>query len=88
MVIVDTPALACVTDGYLVTAKTDATVVVVAANSTPERETQEMLARFAALGIDNLVGVVLNRDRKRVNDYSDYFARLVQDRALPGSSAS
>ncbi|HET6895110.1 MAG TPA: polysaccharide biosynthesis tyrosine autokinase [Candidatus Baltobacteraceae bacterium] len=88
MVIVDTPALACVTDGYLVTAKTDATVVVVAANSTPERETQEVLARFAALGIDNLVGVVLNRDRKRVNDYSDYFARLVQDRALPGSSAS
>lgn len=86
MVIVDTPALACVTDGYLVTAKTDATVLVIAPNTTPERETHEVIARLAALGIDNLVGIVLNRDRKRVNDYSDYFARRIQDRALPGSS--
>lgn len=86
MVIVDTPALACVTDGYLITAKTDATVLVIAPNTTPERETHEVIARLAALGIDNLVGIVLNRDRKRVNDYSDYFARRIQDRALPGSS--
>jgi hypothetical protein len=40
---------------------------------------------LSALGIDNLVGVVLNRDRKRVNDYSDYFAKRVESKVLPGS---
>lgn len=85
VVIVDTAALSCVTDGFLVSAKTDAAVLVISANETAERETHEVLSRFTALGIDNLVGVVLNRDRKRVNDYSDYFVQRTQG-ALPGSS--
>lgn len=85
VVIVDTAALSCVTDGFLVSAKTDAAVLVISANETAERDTREVLSRFTALGIDNLVGVVLNRDRKRVNDYSDYFVQRVQG-ALPGSS--
>lgn len=88
MVIVDTPALSCVTDGYVVTARTDASVLVISANTTAERETREILTQFAALGIDNLVGVVLNRDRKRVSDYSDYFAQRIRNKALPGSSQS
>lgn len=75
IIIVDTPALAAVTDGLLVSAKADATVLVVAANSTDERQTKDVVARFASLGIENLVGVVLNKDSKRVADYSDYFAR-------------
>ena len=86
MVIVDTPALSCVTDGFLVSTQTDATVLVVSTNTTAERETREVVAKFGALGIENLVGVVVNRDRARVNDYSDYFARHTQGRALPGSS--
>lgn len=85
MVIVDTPALTCVTDGFLVTAKTDAAVLVISANETAERETRDVVSRFIALGIDNIVGVVLNRDRTRANDYSDYFAQRIHG-ALPGSS--
>lgn len=85
VVIVDTAALSCVTDGFLVSAKTDAAVLVISANETAERDTREVLSRFTALGLDNLVGVVLNRDRKRVNDYSDYFVQRTQG-ALPGSS--
>jgi capsular exopolysaccharide synthesis family protein len=86
MVIVDTPALSCFTDGYLVTAKADASVLVISANTTPERETRDAIAQFAALGIENLVGIVLNRDHRRVNYYSDYFAQRVQGNVLPGSS--
>jgi capsular exopolysaccharide synthesis family protein len=85
MVIVDTPALSAVTDGYLVAAKTDASVLVISPSTTSERETRDVMAMLSALGIDNLVGVVLNRDRKRVNDYSDYFAKRVESKVLPGS---
>lgn len=85
MVIVDTPALTCVSDGYLITVKTDAAVLVISAHETAERETHDVVSRFSALGIDNLVGVVVNRDHQRVSDYSDYFARRMNG-ALPGSS--
>jgi capsular exopolysaccharide synthesis family protein len=85
IVIVDTPALTCVSDAYLIVAKSDAAVLVISANETAERDTREVVSRFGALGIDNLVGVVLNRDRKRVTDYSDYFVQVSHD-ALPGRS--
>jgi capsular exopolysaccharide synthesis family protein len=85
MVIVDTPALSCVTDGFVVSARTDASVLVITANTTAERETREVVSQFASLGINNLVGVVLNRDRKRMGDYGDYFARRTY-KALPGST--
>jgi capsular exopolysaccharide synthesis family protein len=83
IVLVDTPALSAVTDGVLVTARTDATVLVVAADSTNERDTKEVMARLASLGLDNLVGVVVNRDSKRFADYSDYFAKRSP---LPGGA--
>jgi succinoglycan biosynthesis transport protein ExoP len=85
MVIVDTPALSCVTDGFVVSARADASVLVIAANTTAERDTREAVSQFASLGINNLVGIVLNRDRKRMSDYGDYFARRTY-KALPGSS--
>jgi capsular exopolysaccharide synthesis family protein len=85
MVIVDTPALAYVSDGFLVMNRTDGTVLVLAASSTNERDAREAVSQFAALGIENLIGVVLNRDRKRVADYSDYFVQRTHG-ALPGSS--
>jgi capsular exopolysaccharide synthesis family protein len=84
MVIVDTPALTCVTDGYLLSSKTDASVLVIAGETTAESHAQEAVSRFKALGIENLVGIVLNKDRKRMDDYSDYFVRRTG--ALPGSA--
>ena len=86
MVIVDTPALSCVTEGYLVMAKADASLLVVASNTTSERETREIMSQCAALGIENFVGVVLNRDHRNMTDYSDYFAQRAP-RPLPGTSA-
>jgi Mrp family chromosome partitioning ATPase len=72
----------------LVTTQTDATVLVLAESTTNERDAREVISQFAALGINNLVGVVINRDHKRVNDYSDYFVqRFNGGDALPGDPA-
>jgi capsular exopolysaccharide synthesis family protein len=85
IIIVDTPALSAVTDGILLSAKAEATALVIAANATQERETREVVSRYATLGVNNLVGVILNKDTKRVSDYGDYFSRDV-GRALPGAT--
>jgi polysaccharide biosynthesis transport protein len=74
MVIIDSPALSCVADGFAISARVDATALVIAANTTNEHEAKEIVSQFAALGIKNLVGVVLNKDRHRIDAYNDYFA--------------
>jgi capsular exopolysaccharide synthesis family protein len=84
MVIVDTPALASVTDALLVTARVDGTALVVAENRTDEDTARRILAEFSAIGLKNVLGIVLNMDTTRVSDYSDYFARSAQRAALPG----
>jgi Mrp family chromosome partitioning ATPase len=86
MVIVDTPPLASVTDGLLVSARVDGTVLVVAANATDETEARRVIGEFSALGSNNVLGIVLNMDTKRMSDYSDYFSQSGRGRALPGSS--
>ncbi len=73
MVIVDTPALSSVTDGLLVSARVDGTLLVIAANSTDEVEARRVVTQFSALGIDSVLGVVVTKDVKRMRDYSDYF---------------
>ncbi|MEO9170765.1 MAG: polysaccharide biosynthesis tyrosine autokinase [Candidatus Baltobacteraceae bacterium] len=75
MIIVDAPAMANVTDGLLIATHVDGTLLIVAANSTDEREAHNVVAQMAALGIDNVLGIVANRDTARVNDYGDYFTR-------------
>ena len=85
IVIVDSPALGAVTDGLLVSARVDGTVLVVAADATDEREARRVVVQFAALGIDNILGVILNKDTKRVNDYGDYLAQA--PRALTGTTS-
>lgn len=72
--IIDSPALACVADGFAIASHVDGTALVIAANTTDERVAKDVVSHFQALGIDNLVGVVLNKDRQRIHDYSDYFA--------------
>jgi capsular exopolysaccharide synthesis family protein len=86
MIIVDTPALASVTDALLVTARTDGTVIVVAENRTDEDAARRIIAEFSAIGLKNVLGIVLNMDTARVSDYSDYFARSVHPQALPGAA--
>jgi polysaccharide biosynthesis transport protein len=84
MVIVDTPALGVVTDGLLVSARVDGTVIVLAENTTDEAEAQRIITQFSALGINNVLGVVLNMDTKRVTDYTDYITQGSRTSALPG----
>lgn len=73
-VIVDAPALVPVFDAAIVAAKTDGTVMIVSAGHTDVRSTRKALARLEAVGVNELVGTVVNRSTTRVDDYSDYFA--------------
>lgn len=86
MVIVDTPALSSVTDALLITARVDGTVIVVAENRTDEAIARRIIAEFSAIGLKNVLGIVLNMDTSKVGDYSDYFADSVRGRTLPGAA--
>lgn len=83
MVIVDAPAVSAVSDGLLIATQVDGTLVVVAKN-TDERETRKTIAQMSSLHINNVLGIVVNRDSVRVSDYDDYFAKA-SDAALPGN---
>jgi polysaccharide biosynthesis transport protein len=73
-VIVDAPALVPVFDAAIVAAKTDGTVMIVAAAHTDVRSTRKALARLESVGVNDLIGTVVNRSTSKVDDYSDYFA--------------
>ena len=84
-VIVDTSAFVPVADATIVASRVDATVVVLSSVSSNERVAAASVARFQALGIDNIVGVILNRTEPDFIDYSDYAA--APNRALPWAPA-
>ena len=83
-VIVDTPALSAVSDGLMVAAHTDGTLLVVAANGTDESDARRAINQLKVFGIDNILGVVVNKDVVTISDYDDYFVRM---RALMAGSA-
>jgi capsular exopolysaccharide synthesis family protein len=85
MVIVDAPAVSAVSDGLLIATHVDGTLVVIA-KGTDEREARKTIAQLSSLRIDNVLGIVVNKDVVRVNDYGDYFAK-VSDGALPRESS-
>ncbi len=76
MVIVDAPALAAVSDALLIATKVDGSLFVVSPDRTDEKDSQRVFTEMAHVGINNLLGIVVNRDASTVNDYSDYFARM------------
>ncbi len=84
MVIVDAPALAAVSDALLIATKVDGSLIVVSPDRTDEKDTQRVFAQMAHVGIDNVLGIVVNRDASTVSDYSDYFARM--NPAIPSGS--
>ncbi len=83
-VIVDTPALSAVSDGLMVAAHTDGSLLVVAANGTDESDARKAVDQLKLFGIDNVLGVVVNKDVVTISDYDDYFVRM---RALMAGSA-
>jgi polysaccharide biosynthesis transport protein len=74
MVIIDTSAFVPVADAKLVASRVDATVVVLSSLSSNEKAAAAFVAHFRALGIDNMLGVILNRTTPEFIDYSDYIA--------------
>jgi succinoglycan biosynthesis transport protein ExoP len=83
-VIVDTPALSAVSDGLMVAAHTDGSLLVVAANGTDESDARRAVEQLKLFGIDNVLGVVVNKETVTISDYDDYFVRM---RALMAGSA-
>jgi succinoglycan biosynthesis transport protein ExoP len=73
-VIVDAPALVPVFDAAIVATKTDGTVMIVSAGQTDRRSTRRAIARLESVGVNELIGTVVNRSTASVDDYSDYFA--------------
>jgi capsular exopolysaccharide synthesis family protein len=80
-VIIDTPALGPVIDSALIAMRADSTAVVLSANDSHEAAAGQAVARLRSLGIDNILGVILNRTKAKFSDHSDYFASA--QRALP-----
>jgi capsular exopolysaccharide synthesis family protein len=85
-VIVDAPALVPVFDAAIVASKTDGTVLIVSAAHTDIRSTRKALARLESVGVNDLIGTVVNRSTTKVDDYSDYFAAGPTLRELPNSA--
>jgi polysaccharide biosynthesis transport protein len=76
MVIVDAPALSAVSDGFIVAAQVDGSLLVVTANETEEAGARKAIAQLGLIGVDNVLGVVVNKESVTANDYDDYFARM------------
>ncbi len=60
-VIVDGPALNFVLDGAIIAEKTDATMLVVSSGTTDVRQSRKALDRLATVGVDSVLGIVVNR---------------------------
>lgn len=75
-VIVDTPALTAVSDGLLIAAQTDSALMVVSASGTDEYGARKAIDQLALFGIENVLGIVVNKEAATVSDYDDYFARM------------
>jgi polysaccharide biosynthesis transport protein len=73
-VVIDTAALHPVVDSVLIASRADATALVLSADTSSEKLAGEAADRLRALGVDNVIGVIMNRARTSFSDYSDYFS--------------
>ncbi|HEY0393301.1 MAG TPA: polysaccharide biosynthesis tyrosine autokinase [Candidatus Elarobacter sp.] len=86
-VIVDAPAIVPVFDAAILANKTDGTVMILSAGNTDRRSTRRAIARLESVGVNELIGTVVNRSTAAVADYSDYFASSAAAlRELPGTA--
>ncbi|MPQ43063.1 CpsD/CapB family tyrosine-protein kinase [Clostridium tarantellae] len=71
-IIVDTPPLLVVTDGQLLAANADGTILVVKAEKTKQKQLMEGKKALEIVKA-NIIGVVLNGISKKVNKYYGYY---------------
>jgi polysaccharide biosynthesis transport protein len=87
-VIIDTPALSPFVDAGLIAMRADSTALVVSAKNSDERAAARAVARLRALGIDNILGVIMNRTGTKFTDYGRYSDYLISTSpALPHPGA-
>jgi Mrp family chromosome partitioning ATPase len=51
----------------------DGSLIVVSADRSDERDTQRAIAQLGLIGIENILGVVVNRDGSTTGDYFEYY---------------
>jgi capsular exopolysaccharide synthesis family protein len=86
MVIFDTPALLPMIDATVVGARTDATVLVLAANHTDLRSAKRAMTRLGVVESINVLGVLLNRATPNAKE-SAYFLQAGAPIPLSGQDA-
>jgi Mrp family chromosome partitioning ATPase len=85
-IIIDTPALGPFVDSALIAMRADSTALVLSANNSDERAAAHAVVRLRSLGVDNILGVIMNRTGTKFTDYDRYCDYLVSaPRALPSS---
>jgi receptor protein-tyrosine kinase len=73
VVMVDLPAVLPVVDAALLADKVDGTVLVVSADTTGTRSTREVISYVKSVGIDNLLGLIVNRVRRESPGENGYY---------------
>jgi succinoglycan biosynthesis transport protein ExoP len=73
IVIVDLPAVLPVVDAALLADKVDGTVLVVSADTTGSRSTRDVISYVKSIGIDNLLGLIVNRVRRESPGENGYY---------------
>lgn len=74
-IIVDGTALSVNVDSAVVARKVDGTVIVLSASQTDLRAAKKALTRLQQVGVQNILGYVLNRITPRKQDYEAYELR-------------
>ncbi len=75
MVIVDTPAFPAVSDGLVIAPKVDGSLLVVKEKASDEK-TRLAVTNLRLLGIENILGIVLNNVTVQTTDYHDYLGTI------------
>jgi receptor protein-tyrosine kinase len=73
LVMVDLPAVLPVVDAALLADKVDGTVLVVSADTTGTRSTRDVISYVKSIGIDNLLGLIVNRVRRESPGENGYY---------------
>jgi polysaccharide biosynthesis transport protein len=73
VVIVELPAVLPVVDAALLADKVDGTVLVVSADTTGSQSTREVISYVKSIGIDNLLGLIVNRVRRESPGENGYY---------------
>lgn len=85
-VLIDAPALLPVFDAAVLAAKADGTILVVSAGHTDKRATRRALQRLDQVGVRDFVGIVMNRAKNSIEEYSDYLSMLPSDNRVAKAS--